>query len=54
MLLGSSNQSESRVARVAHLEEAKILFRILVGKFEGKNYMKDIGVDGKIIHYSGY
>ena len=34
---------------VAHTGERRGLYRVLVGKPEGKNHLEDPGVDGRII-----
>jgi hypothetical protein len=34
---------------VAHRERGKVACRVLVGKPEGKNYLKDLGIHGKTI-----
>jgi hypothetical protein len=33
---------------VARMEEGRNVYRFLVGKFEGKNHLKDQGVDGRM------
>ena len=34
---------------IAHMEERRGVYRVLVGKPEGKNHLEDTGVDGSII-----
>ena len=34
---------------VAPMGERRGVYRVLVGKSEGKNHLEDLGVDGKII-----
>jgi len=33
---------------VARIVDKKILYRILLGRPEGKDYLEDLGVDGRI------
>jgi hypothetical protein len=37
------------VGQVAHMGERRGVWRVLVGKSEGKNHLEDPGVDGRII-----
>jgi len=34
---------------VAHMEERRGAYRILVGKPRGKNHLRDLGIDGRIM-----
>jgi hypothetical protein len=33
---------------VARIEEGRVVYRVLVGRIEGKNHWEDLGVDGSI------
>jgi len=35
--------------RVERMEERRGVYRVLVGKPEGKNHLEDLGIDGRII-----
>lgn len=37
------------VEHVAHMGEKINVYRVLVGKLEGKNYLEDLGVGGWIL-----
>jgi hypothetical protein len=37
------------VGHVAHMWERRGVYRVLVGKPEGKNHLEDLGIDGRII-----
>jgi hypothetical protein len=45
-------QTKSRkmrwVGHLAHVGEVRNLYRVLVGKTEGKNHLEDQGVDGRM------
>jgi len=36
------------VGHVAHMEEGRGVYRVLVGRPEGKNHWEDLGVGGRI------
>ena len=33
------------------MEERRDVYRVLVGKLEGKNHLEDLGVDGRILRW---
>ena len=40
-----------RAGHVARMEERRDVYRVLVGKLEGKNHLEDLGVDGRILRW---
>jgi len=38
-----------RLEHLVHMGEKINVYRVLVGKSEGKNHLEDLGIDGRII-----